>query len=35
MSSIEQLIEYDKEVTLYLNGSNSLFWDGFLWVFTS
>ncbi|MEG1838493.1 MAG: phosphatase PAP2 family protein [Bacteroidaceae bacterium] len=35
MSNIEQLIEYDKEVTLYLNGSNSLFWDGFLWVFTS
>ncbi|MEG2149667.1 MAG: phospholipid phosphatase, partial [Bacteroidaceae bacterium] len=35
MSNIEQLIEYDKEVTLYLNGSNSLFWDGFLWIFTS
>ncbi|WP_353333707.1 phosphatase PAP2 family protein [Bacteroides sedimenti] len=32
---IQQLIQYDKEALLALNGSNSTFWDGFMWVYTS
>lgn len=35
MSEIQQLIQYDKEAFLALNGSNSAFWDGFMWVYTS
>lgn len=31
---IQQLIELDKEVLLALNGSHSLFWDGFMWTVT-
>ena len=33
--NIEQLIRYDKEAFLALNGGKSLFWDGFMWIFTS
>lgn len=32
---IQQYIALDKELLLNLNGSNSLFWDGFMWVATS
>lgn len=32
---IQQLIGYDKEAFLALNGGQSLFWDGFMWIFTS
>lgn len=35
MIDIQQLIDYDKKVFLVLNGSDSLFWDGFMWIFTS
>lgn len=35
MITIEQLIGYDKEAFLALNGSKSVFWDGFMLVFTS
>ena len=34
MIDIQQLIEFDKEVLLALNGSHSLFWDGFMWTVT-
>lgn len=34
MTDIQQLIEADKELLLSLNGSNSLFWDGFMWTVT-
>lgn len=32
---IQQYIAFDKELLLSLNGSDSLFWDGFMWVATS
>lgn len=32
---IQQYIAADKELLLSLNGSQSLFWDGFMWVATS
>ena len=32
---IQQYIAADKELLLNLNGSQSLFWDGFMWVATS
>lgn len=32
---IQQYIAVDKELLLSLNGSDSLFWDGFMWVATS
>lgn len=32
---IQQFIAADKELLLSLNGSQSLFWDGFMWVATS
>lgn len=32
---IQQLIAYDKELLLRWNGSDSLFWDAFMWVATS
>lgn len=32
---IQQLIEVDKALLLELNGSHSVFWDGFMWVVTS
>ncbi len=32
---IQQCIAYDKELLLNWNGSDSLFWDGFMWVATS
>lgn len=32
---IQQYIATDKELLLSLNGSDSLFWDGFMWVATS
>lgn len=32
---IQQYIALDKELLLCLNGSDSLFWDGFMWVATS
>ena len=32
---IQQLIEFDQQLLLNWNGSNSLFWDGFMWVATS
>ena len=34
MFDIQQLIEFDKEVLLALNGNHSLFWDGFMWTVT-
>lgn len=35
MIDIQQLIEADRSLLLALNGSHSLFWDGFMWVVTS
>jgi len=35
MTDIQQLIQYDKSAFLALNGSDSTFWDGFMWVYTS
>lgn len=35
MDGIQQLMQYDKEILLALNGSDSTFWDGFMWVYTS
>lgn len=32
---IQKYIAYDKDLLLRLNGSDSLFWDGFMWVATS
>lgn len=32
---IQQLIELDKHILLQLNGSDSLFWDGFMYVVTN
>lgn len=32
---IQQYIAADKELLLNLNGSQSLFWDGFMWIATS
>lgn len=32
---IQQYINFDKELLLSWNGSDSLFWDGFIWVATS
>lgn len=34
MIDLQQLITYDKEVLLALNGSDSLFWDNFMRIFT-
>lgn len=33
--SLQELIELDQSLLLKLNGSDSLFWDGFMWVGTS
>lgn len=33
--NIQQLISLDQELLLKLNGSDSLFWDGFMWIATS
>lgn len=35
MIDIQQLIELDKHTLLALNGSDSTFWDGFMWIYTS
>lgn len=32
---IQQFIDYDQELLLKINGSNSLFWDGFMWIATN
>ena len=32
---IQQLIGFDQELLLKLNGSDSLFWDGFMWISTN
>ena len=32
---IQQLIDFDQELLLKLNGSDSLFWDGFMWLSTN
>jgi len=32
---IQQLINFDQELLLKMNGSDSLFWDGFMWIATS
>lgn len=32
---IQQFIGFDQELLLKLNGSDSLFWDGFMWVATN
>lgn len=32
---IQQLIGFDQELLLKINGSDSLFWDGFMWIATS
>lgn len=34
MFDLQQLIEVDKNLLLALNGSDSLFWDGFMWTVT-
>lgn len=31
---IQSLIQFDQELLLNMNGSNSLFWDGFMWIAT-
>lgn len=35
MIDIQQLIGDDKQALLTLNGSDSIFWDGFMWIYTS
>ncbi len=35
MMNIQQLIEFDQQLLLSLNGHHSLFWDGFMWTVTS
>ena len=32
---IQPLIDFDQQLLLKLNGSDSLFWDGFMWIATS
>ena len=32
---IQQFIDFDQELLLKLNGSDSLFWDGFMWLSTN
>lgn len=32
---IQQLIGFDQKLLIKLNGSDSLFWDGFMWIATS
>lgn len=32
---IQQLISFDQDLLLKLNGSDSLFWDGFMWIATN
>ena len=32
---IQRLIGFDQELLLKLNGSDSLFWDGFMWISTN
>lgn len=32
---IQQFISFDQELLLRMNGSDSLFWDGFMWIATS
>lgn len=32
MIDIQQLIEADQDLLLTLNGSDSMFWDGFMWI---
>lgn len=32
---IQQLIGFDQELLLKINGSDSLFWDGFMWIATN
>lgn len=34
MFDIQKIIDYDKEILLALNGSDSLFWDRFMWIYT-
>ena len=34
MTNIQQLVEWDKEMLLAINGCHNLFWDGFMWVVT-
>ena len=31
---LEQFLEYDKWLLLQINGSNSTFWDQFMWIYT-
>lgn len=31
---LQQLISFDQQLLLTLNGSDSLFWDGFMWIVT-
>lgn len=32
---IQQLISFDQQLLLQINGSDSLFWDGFMWIATN
>ena len=32
---IQQLISFDQQLLLKINGSDSLFWDGFMWIATN
>ena len=32
---IQQLIDLDKLILMKLNGSDSIFWDGFMYIVTS
>lgn len=34
MIDIQQIIGFDKQVLLALNGSDSIFWDNFMWTYT-
>lgn len=34
MFDIQGILDLDRELLLSLNGSNSLFWDGFFWTYT-
>jgi Membrane-associated phospholipid phosphatase len=32
---VEQILPYEREVFLWLNGSNNIFWDSFMWIYSN
>lgn len=31
---VEQILPYERDVFLWLNGSNNIFWDSFMWIYS-